>query len=133
MIKGLIVTHGNLGHELVAVAETILEQKLDIVPISFDWSIDGAPLIRELEEFIRRHKNDQIIIFTDMFGGSPANISSRYIGPKVEVISGVNLPGLLKFACYQDKEMEFCDIVRIVQQGMLEGISVISEYLGVKS
>lgn len=133
MIKGLIITHGNLGREMVAVAETILEQKLDIVPISFDWTSDGAPLTRELEAFIRRYKNDQVIIFTDMFGGSPANISSRYIGQKVEVIAGINLPGLLKFAGYQNRNMEFHDIVRIVQQGTLDGISVISEYLGVKS
>jgi PTS system mannose-specific IIA component len=133
MTKGLIITHGNLGHELVAVAETILEQKLDILPICFDWTSDGAPLTRELEEFIRRHKNDHIIIFTDMFGGSPANISSRYIGPRVEVVTGINLPGLLKFASFQNKNADFREIVRTVQQGTLEGISVISEYLGVKS
>ncbi len=133
MINGLIVTHGNLGRELVAVAETILERKIDVVPIVFEWTSDGSPLTRELEEYIRRHRHDHVIIFTDMFGGSPANIASRHIGPRVEVVTGINLPGLLKFASYQKKDADFREVVRAVQQGTLEGISVISEYLGVKS
>jgi PTS system mannose-specific IIA component len=91
MIKSLIITHGNLGHELIQVAEKILEQKLDIEAIAFDWQGDGTEMIAQLEKFIAANKGQKIIIFTDMFGGSPSNIATRFINKNVEVLSGINL------------------------------------------
>jgi PTS system mannose-specific IIA component len=132
MIKSLIITHGNLGHELIQVAEKILEQKLNIEAISFDWQGDGSDIIAQLEKFIAHNKRHKIIIFTDMFGGSPSNISTRFINQNVEVLSGINLPGLLKFFCYEARSKNFEDIIKIVEQGAKEGINIISEYLGEK-
>ena len=132
MIKSVIITHGNLGRELVQVAEKILEQKLDIESIAFDWQGDGSAMISQLETFIARHQGQKIVIFTDMFGGSPSNISTRFVGPSVEVISGINLPGLLKFFCCEEHNGNFRQVVKKVEQGAREGINIISEYLGEK-
>lgn len=132
MIKSLIITHGNLGHELIQVAEKILEQKLDIKAIAFDWQGDGSDMIAQLEKFIADNKGHKIIIFTDMFGGSPSNIATHFINKNVEVLSGINLPGLLKFFCYKEKSKNFMETIKIVEQGAIEGINIISEYLGEK-
>jgi PTS system mannose-specific IIA component len=133
MIKSLIITHGNLGHELIQVAEKILEQKLDIEAIAFDWQGDGTDMIAQLEKFIAANKGHKIIIFTDMFGGSPSNIATRFINKNVEVLSGINLPGLLKFFCYEETSKNFMKTIKIVEQGAIEGINIISEYLGEKN
>jgi PTS system mannose-specific IIA component len=132
MIKSLIITHGNLGREMVRVAEKILEQKLAIEAITFDWQGDGSSMVAQLEAFIARNQGHKIVIFTDMFGGSPSNISTRFIGPGVEVISGINLPGLLKFFCCEERNGNFRQIIKKVEQGAKEGINIISEYLGEK-
>ncbi|MCU0237093.1 MAG: PTS sugar transporter subunit IIA [Acidobacteria bacterium] len=132
MIKSVIITHGNLGRELVQVTEKILEQKLDIETIAFDWQGDGSAMISQLESFIARHPGKKVVIFTDMFGGSPSNISTRFVGPSVEVISGINLPGLLKFFCCGEHNGSFRQVIKKVEQGAKEGINIISEYLGEK-
>lgn len=132
MIKSLIITHGNLGREMVQVAEKILERKLDIENISFDWKGDGTEMVSQIEKFVRENREHDIIIFTDMFGGSPANVSTRFIGPKIEVVSGINLPGLLKFVSYQSQKTKLKDLVKIIERGATEGITIISEYLGEK-
>jgi mannose PTS system EIIA component len=132
MVKGLIITHGNLGRELVDVAERILEEKTDIESISFDWTGDGSETRRAIESFLKQHSGDHVIIFTDMFGGSPCNISTRYLNSKVEVISGVNLAGLLKYISIRARRMPFADLVKAISQETKDGITILSEYLGEK-
>jgi PTS system mannose-specific IIA component len=132
MIKSVIITHGQLGRELVQVAGKILEQELDIEAIAFDWQSDGSAMIAQLEKFIARNQGHKVVIFTDMFGGSPSNISTRFINANVEVISGINLPGLLKFFCCGEHNGSFRQVVKKVEQEAKDGISIISEYLGEK-
>ena len=67
-----------------------------------------------------------------MFGGSPTNICFTFISKKVEVITGVNLPGLLKFLTYRDKDLSFKAIVSEIKKGSIDGINVVGEYLGEK-
>jgi PTS system mannose-specific IIA component len=132
MIKSVIITHGQLGRELIQVTERILEQKLDTEVIAFDWQGDGSAMTDQLEKFIARHPGHKIIIFTDMFGGSPSNISTRFVDARVEVISGINLPGLLKFFSCQEHNGNFRQVVKKVEQEAKDGINIISEYLGDK-
>lgn len=132
MIKGLIITHGDLGKELVSVAETILEEKVNIDTFSIDWEEDGSEIMNNLERYLNQHKEHKLFIFTDMFGGSPTNICLKYKRPDIEIITGVNLPGLLKFISYRDKDLDFQELARIVKKGSIDGVNLISEYLGVK-
>jgi PTS system mannose-specific IIA component len=132
MIKSLVITHGKLGEELISVSEKILEKKLDIDCMGFDWQEDGSGIINKLEAYLNKNKKHQIIIFTDMFGGSPSNICLRYINPNVEVITGINLPGMLKYLTYKNKDLSFRELVKTIKNGMIEGINIIGEYLGEK-
>lgn len=130
MIKGLIITHGKLGETLIDVAESILEKKSDIESFSLEWNEDGSLILKKIETYLDKNKENNIIIFTDMFGGSPANLSLRFNCPKVEILTGINLPGILKFLTYREKNIKFLELVQLVKDGSKEGISIISEYLG---
>jgi len=130
IIKGLIITHGELGKSLIDVAESILETDSNIEHFKFGWDEDGTIIEQRIKAYIEKNKNAGIIIFTDMFGGSPANLSLRFNQPNVEIITGINLPGILKFLTYRDKKIDFKELITIVKHGAKEGISIISEYLG---
>lgn len=132
-IRSLLITHGQLGRELKTIAERILERDLDIETISILWGEDGSRILSKIETFVRRHSDCSIVIFTDMFGGSPSNVCFPFINPDVEVITGINLPGLLKFLTYRDKEIPFTELVQIIRKGAIDGINVMGEYLGEKS
>jgi len=132
MNKGLVITHGNLGKELIAVAEGILEEKVDVDSLAFGWEDNGTDTISKFEHYLKKNQGNNIIIFTDMFGGSPTNICFKFNMENIEIITGVNLPGLLKFLTYKDKDMSFKEIVKIVKKGAISGINLISEYLGEK-
>jgi len=129
-IKGVVITHGELGRTLIDVAESILEKESGLEFFRFGWNEDGTIIEKKIRAYIRKNKNSGIVIFTDMFGGSPANLSLRFNRPNVEIITGINLPGILKFLTYRDKKIEFKDLLEIVRDGAKEGISIISEYLG---
>ncbi len=130
MIKGLIITHGELGRAILDVAESILEKKSDMECFRFGWDEDGSVIEKKIENYLHKNRESEIIIFTDMFGGSPANLSLRFNRPNVEILTGINLPGLLKFLTYRDKKTNFKELLKIVRDGAKEGINIISEYLG---
>lgn len=132
MIKAFIITHGNLGKELISVAEEILETKTDIECIGFDWKEDGSRSLNKIETFLQKYEGKNIIVFTDMFGGSPTNICFKFHKKNVEIITGINLPGLLKFLTYKDKKIRFDELVKEIKNGAIDGINIIGEYLGEK-
>ncbi len=132
MIKAFIITHGNLGRELVTVAEAILETKSDIECISFDWKEDGSNAVQKVDNYLKKYRDENIIIFTDMFGGSPTNICIKFHKKNVEIITGINLPGLLKFLTHRDKKINFKEVIKEIQKGAIDGINVVGEYLGEK-
>ncbi|MCP4216551.1 MAG: PTS sugar transporter subunit IIA, partial [bacterium] len=116
MIKAVIITHGNFGKELVSAVAKILQEAVDIDCFGFDWLEDGSQFIAKFDVYLEKNLGNDILIFTDMFGGSPTNICLKYSRENVEIITGVNLPGLLKYATYRNKEMSFKDIVKAVKK-----------------
>lgn len=132
MIKAFMITHGNLGKELITVAEEILETKSDIDCIGFDWKEDGSKTLNKIEAYLKRYEGENIVIFTDMFGGSPTNICFKFHKKNIEIITGINLPGLLKYLTYKDKKMSFNALVTEIKKGAIDGVNIIGEYLGEK-
>ena len=66
-----------------------------------------------------------------MFGGSPTNICLGLAYRKnIVIITGLNLPGLLKFITYQDKKIDLSKMVSLIKKEAIEGINIMSEYLG---
>ncbi|ADD68086.1 PTS system fructose subfamily IIA component [Denitrovibrio acetiphilus DSM 12809] len=97
MIGLILVTHGSFGSELIKTAEMIVGKQDSIETISMQEGASLSSIADEIESSIEKYSTSGAIVFTDMFGGSPSNISMAYLGSKnVEVVSGVNLPMLIK-------------------------------------
>ena len=101
MIKTIIVTHHTLADYLIETAELIVGQSDNLTGISISNNCDIESVRQRLVELIKGfHKEGKkVLILTDMFGGTPSNISLALYEPeKVEIVSGVNLPIVLKLA-----------------------------------
>jgi PTS system mannose-specific IIA component len=100
MIGGLIVTHGRLAIELLNAAEMIVGEIHHITAVSLGWHDDVDMATSMIEKALERVKTpDGVLILTDMFGGTPTNICSTFLDEdNVEIVTGVNLPMLIKFA-----------------------------------
>ena len=100
MIGGLIITHGRLAIELLNAAEMIVGEIHHIAAVSLGWHDDADMARSMIEKAIERVKTpDGILILTDMFGGTPTNIASTFLDSEtVEIVTGVNLPMLIKLA-----------------------------------
>ena len=99
MIGILIVSHCQLGDALVDAAGFILGEKPEAVAaVSIDLSVSVDKLRHKITEGIKAvDRKAGIIILTDMFGGTPSNLSYSFLEEgRIEVISGVNLPILIK-------------------------------------
>jgi PTS system mannose-specific IIA component len=100
MIGGLIVTHGRLAIELLNAAEMIVGEIHHMTAVSLGWHDDVGMATNMIEKALERvTRPDGVLILTDMFGGTPTNIASTFLDhDKVEVVTGVNLPMVIKFA-----------------------------------
>lgn len=96
----VVVTHGRLAEELVAAARIIVGQAEHLRALSIGWQED-VDLARETvrKAIAEEDRGRGVLVLTDMFGGTPTNISLSFLAPgKVEIITGVNLPMLVKCA-----------------------------------
>ncbi|MGA6925982.1 MAG: PTS fructose transporter subunit IIA [Desulfosarcina sp.] len=101
MIGVLIVTHCRLGDALLEAADFILgERPAAMVAVSIDLNENADKLRNKIADGIKKLKGDDgILILTDMFGGTPSNLSYSFLEEgRIEVISGVNLPILIRAA-----------------------------------
>jgi PTS system mannose-specific IIA component len=101
MIGVVVVTHGQLATELVNAAETIVGDLPQFTAVSIGWHDDTQDAREEIAQAIARvgAAAEGVLILTDMFGGTPANLAMTFLaGNQVEVITGVNLPMLIKIA-----------------------------------
>lgn len=117
MIGIIIVTHGNLGSELIRAAALIKGEIDNVIPVSIDATKNVEDLKKNIAAAIKKaEKGRGILILTDLFGGTPSNLSLSFLKEgKVEVLTGVNLPMLLKVSELQKKEgslSEFAGTVR---------------------
>ncbi len=94
----ILVGHGKFGSSMLHTAESIIGPQSDCVSISVDIAHEVKDAIRRLEDAAQiLDKGDGVIVLTDMFGGTPTNLALALLGKhKVEVITGINLPMLLK-------------------------------------
>jgi len=100
MIGVVVVTHGQLATELLNAAETIVGDLPRFAAVSIGWHEDTQDAREEIAQAIARVQQGQgVLILTDMFGGTSSNLAMTFLGQDdVEVITGVNLPMLIKLA-----------------------------------
>ena len=98
MIGLVLATHGSLGEALIASMDVILGEQAQVEPLSLQVEDDIDAATRGLNEAVEKVDiGDGVLILTDMLGGTPSNLSLSLLSrPGIEVISGVNLPMLLK-------------------------------------
>jgi PTS system mannose-specific IIA component len=99
-VAGVIVTHGHLSGELLAAAEMIIGPISHITAVSIGWHDDVDAARDEVQRAITRvSQGAGVLLMTDMFGGTPTNIASMFLEDgSVEVVTGVNLPMVIKLA-----------------------------------
>lgn len=105
-VAGVIVTHGHLAGELLAAAEMIVGPISHIAAVSIGWHDDVDVARDEVQRAIARVSQQKgVLLLTDMFGGTPTNIASMFLEEgSVEVLTGVNLPMVIKLATATDEE-----------------------------
>jgi PTS system mannose-specific IIA component len=118
-VAGVIVTHGQLATELLAAAEMIIGPVSQVAAISIGWHDDVDKARAEIERAISRVSEGRgVLILTDMFGGTPTNIASMFFAEgEVEVVTGVNLPMVIKLASQTDAEPLAVVAGRVRDQG----------------
>jgi len=107
MIGIVITTHCNLGNALIDTAEFILGKRPEaMVSVSVDLNENAEVLRKKIAEGIKKVDQQKgVLILTDMFGGTPSNLSYSFLEEgHVEVLSGVNLPILIRAANIRDDE-----------------------------
>jgi PTS system mannose-specific IIA component len=118
MIGKLILTHGGMARELLAAASVISGALSGFEALSLDWT-DGFDEARgKVASALERLDQGQgVLILTDMYGGTPCNIAMTfYQAGKVEVLTGVNLPMVLRMACQTGAERgSVADLARWLQ------------------
>lgn len=107
LVGGVVVTHGNLATELVSAAETIINEDIHhVTAISIGWHDDVETAREQIGKAIERvNQGAGVLVLTDMFGGTPTNLASTFLGrAPIEVVTGVNLPMILRLADQQPDE-----------------------------
>jgi PTS system mannose-specific IIA component len=98
-IGGVVVSHGRLANELLSAAETVVGPVDNIYAVSIGWHDDVEIAKGEIERAISQADQGRgVIVLTDMFGGTPTNISAMFLKKdEVEIVTGVNLPMIIRF------------------------------------
>ena len=130
MIGIIIITHGNLALELKSAMEYILgiQKNIEIISIKSDDDLEIKKA--DLEEVIEKvNENIGTIILTDMFGGTPSNLAMSFLEVgKVEIISGANLPMLVKLIGLRDSN-NLQKVAQESKESAQKYISIASEIL----
>lgn len=118
MIGKLILTHGGLAREFLSAANVISGRLHGFEALSLDWG-DGFDEARAkvAAAIARLDQGEGVLILTDMYGGTPCNVAMTFFQPgKVEVLTGINLPMVLRLACQAEPEpASVADLARWLQ------------------
>lgn len=131
MIGLVLVTHGNLAREFVVAMEHVVGSQELIEAICIGPDDDMEERRQEISEAVEKVEDGEgVIVLTDLFGGTPSNLSISLMRPeKVEVIAGMNLPMLIRLASAR-QSMSVTDAVAAARDAGKKYISVASEILG---
>lgn len=104
MIGAIIITHGGLAQALLDAAIAIAGKADRVLAICVEGVSSGEDIKKAIGKGVKdMDDGDGVIIFTDMFGGTPTNIALSFLEEgRIEIITGVNLPLIIKFLNWRD-------------------------------
>jgi PTS system mannose-specific IIA component len=133
MVGVVVATHGRLGEALLACAEAIVGKmpRVESLRVGSDVPLDQAHdalavAIHDLDD------GDGVLVLTDMLGGTPSNLALGFLDEQVEVVTGVNLPMLLKLATCRGEGAKLADTARLITAYGQKGIALATELLRAK-
>ncbi len=105
-IGGVIVSHGQVANELLAAAETVVGNLSHITAVSIGWHDDVELAKNEISRAVKKvSEGIGVLLLTDMFGGTPTNISAMFLKEnEIEIVTGVNLPMVIKLASQKSQK-----------------------------
>ena len=127
----VIVTHCRLGEALIEAAEFILDSKPEAVTsVSVNLNENAEKLHKDILGGIQEvNHNRGVLILTDMFGGTPSNLSYSFLEEgRIEVLTGINLPILIKALSIRDKK-DLADVAKELEEYGKKSISLASGIL----
>ena len=136
MIPVLVLTHGNLASELLQAAQTIDPSLTGrTAAMSLPWDVDSDEASRSLKKQLRElDEGEGALVLTDMFGGTATNLALPFLEPeKVEIVTGVNLPMLVKLGSLQGRTMSLDELAVGLTAAGQKSIRVASEFLHAKA
>ena len=108
MVGLLIITHNNVGGALFDAAISVLGQcplPYEILPVS--QNSDPEERLKKARGFLEKlQQGDGVLVVTDMFGSTPSNIATKLAADNVTIITGLNLPMLIRIMNYPDQPLE---------------------------
>ncbi len=131
MVGVVIATHGRLAQELLQITQFIVGTAEKMKALS----IDPAQPVDKLQNSIRKaikevDSGKGVLVLTDMFGGTPANMTLAFLEEnKVEVITGVNLPMLIRLCQCRTKGQSLSEVAKTVVEYGRKSINQASEFL----
>ncbi len=127
----LLVTHGRLAEELKAAALTIQPDITRIVAVALEWNQTGEDARERIARGLAEAEDGEgTVILTDMFGGTPTNLTLSFLQKdRVEIVTGVNLPMVLKAAALQKSGRAVTEIAHLARERGQRSICVASDLL----
>jgi mannose PTS system EIIA component len=122
------VSRGQVAVELVNAARTIVGDIPAIAAVSIGWTDDVTVAHEAIVKAMAEVGGGDALILTDMFGGTPTNVSLPFLSARVEIVTGVNLPMLIKLSSLRDGDL--LEIARAIRDQGRGAISVATEVLG---
>jgi PTS system mannose-specific IIA component len=130
MIGLVLVTHGSLARAFVAALEHVVGPQKNVATVCIEAEDDMEARRREILDAVRAvNTGSGVVLMTDMFGGTPSNLAISVMNETgVEVVAGVNLPMLIKFASLRDSTA-LAPLVVAIQEAGRKYINVASSLL----
>lgn len=132
MIGTLILSHGSLADELLTAARTIAGGLDGFKAVSLDWSDGFDEAQTKIDEALGElDQGEGVLILTDMFGGTPCNVALTFLQPgTVEIVTGVNLPMVVRLACLGNREMPVHEVAAWLRDKGRSSICLASDVQG---
>jgi mannose/fructose/sorbose-specific phosphotransferase system IIA component len=123
MIGIIVAGHGNFASEIISIAESILGKQKFLKAVSVNTGEGEFILKSELEAALERMEADEVLILSDIFGGSVCNTCLHLANDKADVglVTGINLPMILKVLTYRNS-VDLDELISIACEGGKTGI-----------